>query len=73
MLRFDSWKDVRDTGTIYNALTMEERCEAIKLSGGTFFENPEDSEYVRPLLQGFGNREPRTEPMLPEDGGSYEL
>lgn len=51
-------------GIIYNALTMEERCLAIKLSGGTFFENPEDSEHIRPLVQSFGDREPRGEPDL---------
>lgn len=64
-----------DIGTIYNALTMEERCEGIKLSGGIFFENPRESDVVRPLLEGFGKHE-RRDPEL-EDGGwwdhGYEL
>ena len=37
-----------------NAHTMEERCMALELSGATFFENPEECDYVKPLLNGFG-------------------
>ncbi|PVH73084.1 hypothetical protein DL98DRAFT_431944, partial [Cadophora sp. DSE1049] len=85
LLRYENLKQVhgdcndsiyiRDIGTIYSALTMEERCEGIKLSGGVFFESPKESEVVRPLLEGLGNHE-RKDPEL-EDGGwwdhGYEL
>jgi hypothetical protein len=74
LLRFENWKAVGgDIGTIYNALTMDERCLAIQISGGTFFENPEDSEYLAPLVRGFGNRKKRKDPRLPEDGGSWDF
>jgi hypothetical protein len=74
LLRYENWKAVAgDIGTIYNALTMEERCLAIKLSGGKFYENPEDSEHIAPLVQGFGNRKLRKDPGLPEDGGSWDF
>ncbi|KAG4419662.1 hypothetical protein IFR04_007162 [Cadophora malorum] len=67
LLRYENWKEVHgDIGTIYNALTME-RCEGIKLSGGTFFKDPLESEVVRLLLEGFGEHE-RKEPEV-EDGG----
>lgn len=63
VLRFDSQAYVRNrgwyVGVINNALTMEERCRAIETVGGTFFERPEDSEHIRPLLEGLGNHGPR--------------
>ncbi|KAL3427470.1 hypothetical protein PVAG01_00979 [Phlyctema vagabunda] len=37
-----------------NAHTMEERCRALEMSGATFYENPEDCTYVKPLLTGYG-------------------
>ena len=39
---------------IRNATTMEERWQAIESCGGTFFRDPRDSEYIKPLLDGFG-------------------
>ncbi|PVH82826.1 hypothetical protein DL98DRAFT_652843 [Cadophora sp. DSE1049] len=42
---------------INNATTMEERWRAIKSCGGEFFEDPRDSEYIKPLLDGFGEHE----------------
>jgi hypothetical protein len=41
-----------------NAHTMEERCTALEMSGATFFENPEDCVYVKPLLDRFGEDKP---------------
>ena len=74
LLRFENWKaDDGDIGTIFNALTMDERCLGIKISGGMFFENPEDSEYIAPLVRGFGNRKMRKYPTMPEDGGSWDF
>ena len=64
LLRFNGPRDVKDAlsigvslKTIHDASTMEERCQAILASGGTHFEKPEDSEYVQPLLSGFGEHE----------------
>lgn len=64
VLRFNGQRDVKDSlsigiplETIHAAITMEERCQAIRACGGRFFEKPEDSEYVRPLLSGFGDHE----------------
>lgn len=54
-------------GTIYNALTMEERCDAIRACGGHRFEDPLNSEHVRPLLEGFGQHE---EWEMSTDGGA---
>ncbi|KAE8454253.1 hypothetical protein EG329_005178 [Mollisiaceae sp. DMI_Dod_QoI] len=77
VLRYDNWKMIRgDLGPVWNALSMEERCMALENRGAVFFENPEESEYVRPLLKGFGDREERRDPDV-EDGGwwdhGYEL
>ena len=36
---------------------MEERCKALEMSGATFYKNPEECEYVKALLEGFGNKE----------------
>jgi hypothetical protein len=49
LLRYGSYaaqrRDIeREVGMIYNAFTMDERCLGIRLSGGTFFENPDNSE-----------------------------
>jgi len=59
LLRFSNPAHLRNRGwyigLINNALTMEERRKAIEMSGGTFFKRPEDSEYIRPLLEGLGN------------------
>jgi hypothetical protein len=50
-----------------NAHTMEERCMALEMSGATFFENPEDCVYLKPLLDGFGeDKAPPPEPVDPE-------
>jgi hypothetical protein len=38
-----------------NALTMDERYNVIEMCGGAFYKNPGESEYVKPLLDGFGN------------------
>jgi hypothetical protein len=40
-----------------NAYTMEERCKALEMSGATFYENPEECQDVKALLEGFGNKE----------------
>jgi len=45
------------TKIINNATTMDERCRAIESCGGEFLEDPRDSEYIRPLLDGFGEHE----------------
>ncbi|KAK0122198.1 hypothetical protein ONS95_010455 [Cadophora gregata] len=45
------------TAIIHNATTMEERCRAIERCGGEFFEDPRDSQYIRPLLDGFGEHD----------------
>ena len=37
-----------------NAHTMEERCKAMEMLGAVYYANPEDCEYVKPLLDGFG-------------------
>lgn len=64
-----------DIGTIYNALTMEERCEGIRLSGWIFYKDSLESDVVRPLQEGFGEHKWK-EPEI-EDGGwwdhGYEL
>jgi hypothetical protein len=74
LLRYNNRKAVGGgIGIINNALTMDERCLAIKLSGGAFYENPEGSEYIAPLLHGFGNRTERTNPDLPQDGGEFDF
>lgn len=51
---FDQWDGVF---RMRNAYTMEERCKALEMSGATFYENPEECKYVKPLLEGFGNKE----------------
>ena len=33
---------------------MEERCKALEMSGPTFFKDPADCVYIKPLLEGFG-------------------
>lgn len=40
-----------------NAHTMGERCKAMEMSGATYYANPEDCEYVKALLDGFGEHE----------------
>lgn len=40
-----------------NAHTMEERCKAMEMSGAVYFENPEDCDSVKALLDGFGDHE----------------
>jgi hypothetical protein len=65
VLRYRSWqqvgRDINDNivpfGIVCNALTMEERCEAIRRCGGRYFKDPNTSEHVRPLLEGFGEHE----------------
>ena len=72
LLRYDNWKMIRgDLGPVWNALDMEERCMALERCGGEFFENPEESEHVKPLLEGLGNREQRRDPDL-EGGGCWD-
>jgi hypothetical protein len=39
-----------------NAFTMDERCKALEMAGARFYENPEDCVYVKPLLDGFGEK-----------------
>ena len=71
VLRYDNQKQVvGDIGTIYNALAMEERCKAIEISGGTFFENPEECDFTRPLLKSFG--EHNRKDFGEEDGGWWD-
>jgi hypothetical protein len=67
-LGYDNWKQVvDDIGTIYNALTMEERCKVIDISGGTFFENPDDCGSTRPVLKSFGEHN-RKDPGEEDEG-----
>ncbi|EPE25369.1 hypothetical protein GLAREA_01281 [Glarea lozoyensis ATCC 20868] len=47
----DRWEEM---WRMQNAFTMDERCKTLHMSGATFFENPRDCEYIRPLLDGFG-------------------
>jgi hypothetical protein len=49
---------------------MEERCKAIEISGGTFFENPEECDFTRPLLKSFG--EHNRKDFGEEDGGWWD-
>jgi len=37
--------------------TMDERCEVLKQNGATFYKDPNDCEYVKTLLSGFGKYE----------------
>jgi hypothetical protein len=39
------------------APTMDERCEALKQNGATFDKDPKDCDYVKSLLDGFGEHE----------------
>lgn len=75
ILRFENSAKVRNRGwhigIINNALTMEERCKAIEIAGGTYYEKPEDCECVRPLLEGFGAHKPRG--RLEEEEGWRDL
>jgi hypothetical protein len=34
-----------------NAYTMEERGTALEMAGATFYKNPDESEYVKPLFE----------------------
>lgn len=44
-------EDLRaETGRISNAFTMDERCRAIEMSGGTFFADPKDCSDTRDLV-----------------------
>ncbi|KAG4441456.1 hypothetical protein IFR05_003062 [Cadophora sp. M221] len=52
---------------INNATTMEERWRAIESCGGTFFKDPRDSEYIKPLLDGFGEHEEQDNSPSPEE------
>jgi len=52
--RGDSWEGM---WRMRNAYTMTERCKALEMAGAKFYERPEESEYVRPLLEGFGEHE----------------
>ena len=77
VLRYDNRKMIGgDLGPVWNAISMEERCMALEKRGAVFFESPEESEYVGPLLKGFGDRKERRDPDV-EDGGwwnhGYEL
>lgn len=70
------WDNIRSktgpsTTRVFNAHTMEERCRGIQLSGGTFYENPTDCKYVRPLLESFGEHRPRKDLTI-EDGGWWD-
>jgi hypothetical protein len=37
-----------------NAYTMKERCKAMEMVGATSYQNSEDCEFVKLLLDGFG-------------------
>jgi hypothetical protein len=39
---------------------MEERCKALEMDGATYYENPEDCEYVTSLLDSFGESQSRS-------------
>ncbi|KAH8786497.1 hypothetical protein BGZ57DRAFT_756567 [Hyaloscypha finlandica] len=41
---------------VRNAVSMEERCEVIEMSGGVFYKRPEENMYVKALLEGFGEK-----------------
>lgn len=47
------------------------RCKVIEMAGGTFFERPENSETVKPLLEGFGEHEKKKDIDNHEEG-EYE-
>jgi hypothetical protein len=46
-----AWNGVNSTR---QAHIMDERGKILKNNGATFFKNPKDCEYVKPLLDGFG-------------------
>lgn len=74
VLRFEKSKKMKGfegLRLINGASTMEERCKAIEMAGGSFFERPEDSEFVRPYVEGLGEREERKEIESYLEGG-YE-
>ncbi|KAE8449309.1 hypothetical protein EG329_008210 [Mollisiaceae sp. DMI_Dod_QoI] len=72
ILRYESWRLVNWTlGPIFHALTMEERCKAIEICGGTFFEDPEDCQFVKPLIEGFGEHEDRPD-LTTDEGGRWD-
>jgi hypothetical protein len=72
VLRYDNRKLLRGSlGPVWNALSMAERCTALEMHGAVFFETPEESEVVAPLLRGFGERENRRDPGV-EDGGWWD-
>lgn len=50
---------------------MAERGEAREELGAVYFNNPEDSEIVAPLLRGFGEKENKRDPEA-EDGGWWD-
>ena len=71
VLRERNWNDLlRKPGLsrLTNAHTMEERCKAMEMSGAVYYANPKDCEYVKPLLDGFGEHE-----REPEHYYYYEL
>jgi hypothetical protein len=41
---------------VRNAVSIQERCEAIEMSGGVFYERPEENVFVKWLLDGFGEK-----------------
>lgn len=59
------YQKLGDTGSVDgmkildNALSMEDRSRAIELIGGTFFVKAEDSDFVKPFVDGFGEHEKR--------------
>ena len=70
LLRYENWKEVwGDIGTIHNALNMD-RCEGIRLGGGTFCRDLLECDVVRLLLKGF-REHARREPEI-EDGGWWD-
>ncbi|KAL5325967.1 hypothetical protein ACEPPN_007103 [Leptodophora sp. 'Broadleaf-Isolate-01'] len=52
---------------INNVTTMEERWRAIESCRGTFFKDPRDSEYIKPVLDGFGEHEEQDNSMSLEE------
>ena len=49
----ETWEALydRDVGRVKLAKTMEERCRAIEMSGGTFFANPSDCDFTKDLVE----------------------
>lgn len=47
VLKIKQWESVEDESRIQNALSMEERCHAIEMSGGIFYDDPQNYDDIQ--------------------------